>query len=86
MLFFYFWVSLKNFFSSDTFYSSYYFCRTFYWNTLNRKMNMVVVSANFNENNIIALRNLNTYFFQTKINFWTKNNSPVFRRTCKMIQ
>src|SRR5690554_288720 len=76
---------LENLLCRYTFYYTNYFGRAFNRNTLNQKMNVVFISTYLYKNYIVSLRNFYTNFFQTQINRFTKNNSPIFCRTHKMI-
>ena len=55
-------------------------------NTLYQKMNMIFVNPNLQKTNLITLRYLKTYIFQTLINCFAENNPAIFRWTDKMIQ
>ena len=83
---FYFWMKFKNLFCRNALYSLNYPCWTLHGNTLNQKMNVIIICANLNKQNFKTLGNLKANFFQTFVNRYVENNSTVFCRTDKMIQ
>ena len=85
-LLFYFWMLTENLSGRYAFQHPYYFGRTFPWNRLNQKMNMILVCAYFKKMNLISLLYLQTNIFQCLINCFSEHNSTVFRRTHKMVQ
>jgi hypothetical protein len=53
---------------------------------LEQEMNMVFLNPNLNENNLVPLRNLQTYILENQIYLFRKHNPPVLGRTHQMIQ
>ena len=70
----------------DTFYHPDNLIRTFHWNGLNQKMNMIFVSPNLQKVNFIPLLNFKTDGFHRHINSFAKNHSSILSWTNKMVQ
>ncbi len=81
-----FWMKLENLFRCNTFYCLNDSSWAQHWNTLYQKMNVVVICTNLNKKNFKTLRDFNTYLFQTFINLFVKNDSPVLSWTYKMVK
>ena len=79
-------VKFENLLGRDAFDRLNDFARTHRWYTLNQEMNMIFVSANFNEHNLIALRYLKADLLQALVYCLTENNSAIFRWTYKVVQ
>ena len=82
----YLWMKFEYLFCCNAFYRLNYPCWTLHWNTLNQKMNMVIICTNLNKRNFKTLGNLKANFFQTLINRCVEYNPKVFCGTNKMIQ
>src|SRR5580693_6541733 len=82
---FYFWVEPEYLLRCNTLYSPDYLGRAQHGNTLYQKMHMIFVRSNLDKLNLIPFRYLKAYFFQTFINRFRKNNSPILCRTHVMI-
>ena len=49
-------------------------------------MNMILFNTDFNEYNLVSLRNLQTHILENRIHIFRKHNFPVLGRTYQMIQ
>src|SRR5680860_242752 len=65
---FHLWMKFENLLCCNAFYRLNYPCWTLHWNTLNQKMNVVIICTNLNKRNFKTLGNLKAYFFQTRVN------------------
>ena len=83
---FYFRMLFENLLGCDTFQHGDNHCRTQLGNTLNQKMNMILVSANLQKVNLVPFLNFNANIFKRLIYCFAKHNSTIFGRTNKMIQ
>ena len=83
---FHFWVLFENLFGRDTFQHGDDYSRTQLGNTLNQKMNMILVCANLQKVNLVSFLNFHANIFQRLINCFAKDNPAIFGRTNKMIQ
>jgi len=81
-----FWMKFKNLLGRDTFYSLNYSRRAQHWNTLNQKMDMIVICSYFYKNDFKPFGYFKTNIFQTIINLFCKYNSTILGWTNKMIQ
>ena len=84
-LLFYFRMFLKYFSCCYTFYNRYYLCLTQLGYRLNQKMYMISVCSYLHKSYFVTQRYFKTNCFQTHVNFFGKDNSPIFCRTYKMI-
>src|ERR1035438_6765647 len=83
---FHFWMLFENLFGRDAFQHGDQRGWTQLWNTLNQKMDMILVSANLQKMNIIPFLNFQTHVFQSLINCFTEDHPTIFGRTNKMVQ
>jgi hypothetical protein len=79
-------VKLENLYGGNALDSLDYLAWTHRWNTLYQKMNMVFVGANFNELNLIPLRNLKTNIFQRLVNGFAEYNPAILGRAYKVVE
>lgn len=84
--FFHFWMLSEYLSGYYTFYHPDNHTGTLCRNRLNQKMNIIFVSSNFKEVNLISLLNLKTNFFQCLINCFAEYHFAIFGRTNKVIQ
>ena len=80
------WMKFENLLCCNAFYHLNYPRWTLHWNTLNQKMNVVIICTNLNKRNLKTLGYLKANFSQTIVNSGVEYNSTVFGRTDKMIQ
>jgi hypothetical protein len=64
----------------------YNLLRTIHRDSLNQKMNVILIYSYFQKTNLISLRYLQTNILQLIINFVRKNHAPILRRTYQMVQ
>ncbi len=79
-------MNFENLLCCNTFYRLNYPSWALHWNTLNQKMNVVIICTNFNKRNLKTLGNFKANYFQTLVNRFIEYNSAIFCRTHKMIQ
>ena len=79
--------SMEEYFTSrKTLYGTCNFCRTVGWNTLNQKMNMVLVSTYFQKLNFIPILYVQTGLTQYTLYLGTQNKMTILGRTNQMIE
>ncbi len=81
-----FWMQPKQFSCRNTFYYLSYLFRGHHWNTLNQKVNVILIRANLNKIYFKPFFNVFAHFNQTLFHFLCQNASPIFYRTNQMIQ
>ena len=81
-----FWMQPEKFFGRDAFYCLSYALYTQHRNTLYQKMNVVLISSDFNEKYFKPTLNIHANFNQTFFNLIRQHASPIFYRTNQMVQ
>jgi hypothetical protein len=77
--------TVENLTRRNAFDRSHNLGRTIGRNQLDKKMHMILIGPNLQENNFVSFGNLQTNVFQFLIHFGAKHHTPVFRWTHNMI-